>query len=165
MMVFLQGFITRLQFRFDFCDCVFKTICDRYVPRPMFYWILSLGLFCHCFTCFDDDWKIPRIFFKIASKNINHFKTKLLNILNFFLFSRESVRGKTLPVNISTPLNTYENSSYRTAGIISSSKTYKCRPQQRRRSYRRRESYPGCCPPLWVWRPESGKPRPGFMCI
>lgn len=131
----------------------------------MFYWILSLGLFCHSFTCFDDDWKIPRIFFKIASKNINHFKTKLLNILNFFLFSRESVRGKTLPVNISTPLNTYENSSYKTAGIISSSKTYKCRPQQRRRSYRRRESYPGCCPPLWVWRPESGKPRPGFMCI
>lgn len=131
----------------------------------MFYWILSLGLFCHSFTCFDDDWKIPRIFLKIAMKNINHFKTKLLNILNLFLFSRESVRGKTLPVNISTPLNTYENSSYRTAGIISSSKTYKCRPQQRRRSYRRRESYPGCCPPLWVWRPESGKPCPGFMCI
>lgn len=63
----------------------------------MFYWILSLGLFCHSFTCFDDDWKIPRIFFKIASKNINHFKNKITKYFEFFSVFQGKCQRKDPP--------------------------------------------------------------------
>ena len=88
----------------------------------------------------------------LKTESFELFSQKKKSFKNFWflVFFRESVRGRTRPVNISTPLNIYENSSYRTAEIISSWKTYKCKRQQPRAFYHLPALSRGCCQPSWV---------------